>query len=226
MLIARSLASRAPGNEKATLKQAHFLLNPPFTSYFAMLELLSRQALKALRSSLHNSLPNPLRVHLQTRHLHNELAPLSGPPSHANLARRSSASNPNPRRFFAQKAAKLAIDWSKFSHIPDYDVLSTDTYDDMVHSEISKLVGIPYLKEATKDEAGKVAREFDGIVYGQKLRMIFQCVLSIDDKSRWVFFLVHSGSPLTYISTEVSVHPRRKHTLATNSTLGGTSLRS
>jgi hypothetical protein len=118
------------------------------------------------------------------------------------------------------------MDWGKFSKIPDYDVLSTDTYDDMVHSEISKLVGIPYLKEATKDEAGKVARELDGFLYGRKSRMIFPCVLSIDDKARWVFFLVHSGSPLTYISAQVSVHPRRKHTLATNSTLGGTSLRS
>jgi hypothetical protein len=187
-----------------------------------MLKLLSRQALKAPRSAFRRFLPNPLRVPLQIRHLHNESSPFSGPPSHATLARRFSASNSNSRRFFAQKAGKEAIEWSKF---PDYDVLSTDAYDDMIHSEISKLVGIPYLKEATKDEADNVVRELDGFIYGQKIRMIFPCVLSVGDKARWVFFLVHSGSPLTYISAEVSVHPHRKHALATNSTLGGTSLR-
>jgi hypothetical protein len=95
-----------------------------------------------------------------------------------------------------------------------------------LQSEISELVGIPYLKEATKDEADKVAREIRGFLYGRKLRPILPCVLSIDDKSRWVFFVVHSGSPLTYISSQVSVHQHRKNALATNSTLGGTNLRS
>jgi len=35
----------------------------------------------------------------------------------------------------------------------DYDVLITDMNNDTLHSEISKLVDIPYLEEATKDEA-------------------------------------------------------------------------
>ena len=35
----------------------------------------------------------------------------------------------------------------------DYDVLITDIDDHKLHSEISDLVGIPYLKEATKEEA-------------------------------------------------------------------------
>jgi hypothetical protein len=185
-----------------------------------MLSLPSRQALKTLRIPFRSLFPKPLRGPLQTRHLHNEPAPLLGPPSYATLVRRFSASDPNPIRFFTQKAANEAIEPNH------YDVLSTESHDDTLHSEISKLVGIPYLKEATKDEADHVAEEIHGVLYGQKLRMIFPCVLSVEDKARWVFFTVHSGSPLTYISAEVSIHPHGKNTFATNSTLGGTSLRS
>jgi hypothetical protein len=108
----------------------------------------------------------------------------------------------------------------------DYDVLITEVDNDTLHSKISKLVDIPYLKEATKDEADKVAKEVRGFYYGRSLRMIFPCVFSIEDQARWVFFIVDPGVPLTYISTEVSVHPYRKNTLAINSILGSTSLRS
>jgi hypothetical protein len=87
----------------------------------------------------------------------------------------------------------------------DYDVLLTDMDNTILHSEISELVGIPYLKEATKEEADKLAREIQGFVYGRKFREILPCVLSIEDKARWVFFVVDSGAPLTYISTEVSI---------------------
>ena len=143
-----------------------------------MLSLPTRQALKALRNPFRSSFPNPLRGPLQTRHLHNEPAPFLGPLSCATLARRFSASNPNPTRFFTQKAANEAIEPN------NYDVLSTETHDDTLHSEISKLVGIPYLKEATKGEADNVAKKIHGILYGQKLRIIFPCVLSVEDKAR------------------------------------------
>jgi len=199
-----------------------------------MLKLPSRQALKALRNPFRSTLPNPLRVPLQTRHLHNSPAPFSGPPSYATLARRFSASSPSPISYFAQKAAKEAIERGEFVDIhdiggvepKDYDVLLTDIDNDKLHSEISKLVGIPYLKEATKDEADKVAEEIHGFAYGQKFRLIVPCVLGIEDKARWVFFIVGSGAPLTFISTQVSVNPHRKNALATNLTLGCTSLRS
>jgi hypothetical protein len=199
-----------------------------------MLRLPSRQVLKALRNPFRSPLHNPLYDPLQTRHLHNIPTPFSGSPSHATLAQRFSASNPNPIRFFAQKAAKGAIKHGEFVNIHDvggvdpnnYDVLFTETDSDTRHSEISKLVGIPHLKEATKDEADNVADEIHGFLYSQNFRMILPCVLSIEDKALWVFFIVTTGAPLTYISTEVNVHPRRKNALATNSTLGGASLRS
>ena len=107
----------------------------------------------------------------------------------------------------------------------DYDVLLTDMDNHLLHSEISELVGIPYLKKTTKEEADNVVGEIRGFVYGRKFREILPCVLTIHDKARWVFFVVDSAAPLTYISSEVSVHAYRKNTLATNSTLGGTSLR-
>jgi hypothetical protein len=76
-----------------------------------------------------------------------------------------------------------------------------------LQGEISKLAGIPYLKEATKDEADKVANEIRSFYYGRSLRMIFPCILSVTGQARWVFFIVDCGAPLTYISTEVSVRP-------------------
>jgi hypothetical protein len=131
-------------------------------------------------------------------------------------------------------AAKEAIERGEFVDIhdiggvdpKDYDDLITDMDNDTLHSEISKLVDIPYLKEATKGDADKMAREIHGFLYGRKRRMILPCIVGIKDMARWVFFIVNPGAPLTFISTEVSVHPHRKNALATNLTLGSTSLRS
>ena len=141
-----------------------------------MPKLLSRQALKAFRNPFRSPLPNPLRGPLQTRHLHNTPEPpFSGPPSYATIARRFSGLSPNPISFFSQKAAKEAIERGQFVDIHDiggvdpndYDVLITDMDNNTLHSEISKLVDIPYLKEATKDEADKVVTEVRGFLYAR-----------------------------------------------------------
>jgi hypothetical protein len=199
-----------------------------------MLKLLSRQALKALRNPSRGPLPNPLRGPPQRRHFHDALAPpFSGPLSYTTIARHFSASSLNPISFFRQKAAKETIERGEFVDIhdiggvdpKDYDVLFTDMNRDILHSEISKLVDIPYLKEATNPEANEVATEIRGFAYGQKFRLIFPCVLGMNGTARWVFFVVDSGAPLTYISTEVSIHPYRENALATNLTLGSSSLR-
>jgi hypothetical protein len=192
-----------------------------------MLRLPSQQALKALCSSLRNPLRNPprspfrdpLRNPPHACYVHTERAPFLGPPSYRTITQRFSSSNPNPISFFARKDAKEAIERGEFVDIhdiggvdpKDYDVLITDVDNDTLHSEISNLVGIQYLKEATKDEADMVVEDIHGFVYGRKYRMMLPCVLSIEDKARWVFFIVDSGAPLTYISTQVSVHPYRKN---------------
>jgi hypothetical protein len=189
-----------------------------------MLRLPGRQTLRAFCKPL----PSPLRCSHQARHIHRLQAPFSGPPSYATLFQRFSSSNPSPIEYFSRKKAEENIARGKFVDIhdigpvdpKDYDVLITDVTDHTLHNEISDLVGIPYLKEATKEEADKVAESLRGFVYGRKYRMMLPCVLKVEDKAHWVFFLVDGGSPLTYISTQVSVHTYRE-CLTTNTTLGG-----
>jgi hypothetical protein len=93
----------------------------------------------------------------------------------------------------------------------DYDVLITDVNDNKLRTEVSELVGIPYLKEAIKDEANDKVKIGHGIIYGMKQRSIFPCIVSFQDKAHWVFFIVDSGSPLTYLSVQVSVPTCRKN---------------
>ena len=52
----------------------------------------------------------------------------------------------------------------------------------MLHSKISELAGIPYLKEAMKDEVDKVASKLHGFRYGEASRLILPCVLSIKEQ--------------------------------------------
>jgi len=171
-----------------------------------MLRLPRQQALKALRSPLHNT--------LLIRHVHTKPVPFSGPPSYATINRRFS-SEPNPIHFFTEKKAKEAIERGEFIDIhdiggvdpEDHDVIITDmsdyTSDNMLRTDIAELLGIPYLQKATKDEANKKI-EIAGIIYGTKFRMVFPCVVSFEDNARWVFFIVHTGAPLTYLSTHVN----------------------
>jgi hypothetical protein len=187
-----------------------------------MLKLPSRQALKALRNPFRSPFSNPLRGPLQTRYLHDEPIPFSGPPSYATLAQRFSTSNPCPVAFFRLKAAKEASKRGQYVNIfdigrvdpKDYDVLITDIDSNTLQSEISELVDIPYLKEATKDEADKTPIDIHGFVYGWTFRMILPCVLGIQDKARWVFFIVDSGAPSTYISTQVNVSSTQEECLS------------
>jgi hypothetical protein len=46
----------------------------------------------------------------------------------------------------------------------DYDVLITDMNNDTLYSKVSKLMDIPYLKEATRDEADKVVIDVRGFL--------------------------------------------------------------
>ncbi|KAF1808751.1 hypothetical protein P152DRAFT_208066 [Eremomyces bilateralis CBS 781.70] len=173
-----------------------------------MLRLPSRQGLRAFCKSV----PSPLRYPLQARRTHSLQEPFSGPPSYATLFERFSPSNPSPLHYYSRLKAEENIARGTFVDIhdigamdpKDYDVLITDIDDNTLHKEISDRVGIPYLKEATKDEADKVADTIRGFVYGRKFRMILPCALTINEKAHWVFFIVDSGAPLTYISTQVA----------------------
>jgi len=133
-----------------------------------MLGLPRQQALKALRSPLHNTLHYPVRDPLRDplrssifshfrnplliRHAHTKPVPFSGPPSYATINRRFS-SEPNPIHFFADKKANEAIERGQFIDIhaivpmdpEDYDVLMTDMSDNKLRTEIAELLGVPYL---------------------------------------------------------------------------------
>ena len=201
-----------------------------------MLRLPRQQALKALRSPLHNTLHYPVRGPLRDSlrgsflnhfrnpllicHAHTKPVPFSGPPSYATINRRFS-SEPNPIDFFAEKKAKEAIERGEFTDIHDiggvdHDVIITDmsdyTSDNMLRTEIAELLGAPYLQKATKDEANKKIEIATGIIYGTKFRMVFPLVVSFKDNARWVFFIVHTGAPLTYLSTHVSASTYRENT--------------
>ena len=100
----------------------------------------------------------------------------------------------------------------------DYDVLITDMSDNKLRTEIAELLGVPYLQKATKDEANKKIEIATGMTYatsitdGAKFRMVFPCVVSFKDNARWVFFIVDTSAPLTYLSAHVSASTYRENT--------------
>jgi hypothetical protein len=85
----------------------------------------------------------------------------------------------------------------------DIDVFLTEVSDMKLRSEVAAMAGVPYLGEASKDEADKVMETCEGFVYGQ-YRTILPCVVGLGDQARWVFFVVDSSAPATYLSVPVS----------------------
>ena len=73
-----------------------------------------------------------------------------------------------------------------------------------LRSEISERLGIPYLGKATEDGASRVVKYIDSYLYGYKSHPILPCVASSSSETRWVFFIVDTGAPATYLSPQVS----------------------
>jgi hypothetical protein len=172
-----------------------------------MLRLASRRAL----SLFYKPAPS---LSLQARLTHSLQPPFSGPPTYATLFARFSPSNPSPIGYFSQKKAEENISRGIFVGIHEiatnnpneYNVLISDIDNKVLENEISDIVGIQYLKEATNAEADKVLTSIPGFVYGKGYCMILPCVVRIKGKARWVFFIVDSGSLATYISTQASIY--------------------
>ena len=100
----------------------------------------------------------------------------------------------------------------EFDDIHDFsgpDPNHFDVDDSLLRSDISELVGIPYLKEATKDEANEMLETGSCLIYGQHSRLIFPCIVGFEDKAHWVFFIVDTRAPFTYLSRQVSVPTNR-----------------
>lgn len=66
--------------------------------------------------------------------------------------------------------------------------------------------GIPYLEKVTKFEAEKRLEEAIAMLYGTMHRVIFPAVVNHAEKGKahWVYFVIDTGSPLTYLSTQVN----------------------
>jgi hypothetical protein len=165
-----------------------------------MLTLPIKQSLRNLRHPLRNPLRNPLSGSLsntlRTRHVSSWEAPFLGTASYAAMNERFS-SYPRPLILFTEKKEKEAIERGEFVDIHDpsgpdpshFDVLITDVDDCLLRSDISELIGIPYLKEATKDEANQMLETTSGLIYSRHSRLLFPCVVGVENKARWVSLL-------------------------------------
>ncbi len=80
-----------------------------------------------------------------------------------------------------------------------FDVLLTDVHSKDLHEDISNMLDIKYLDIAESDDV----KESSGIVYGPHNRVFVATVVRKSDILRHVHFLVDTGSPFTYICTEV-----------------------
>lgn len=87
----------------------------------------------------------------------------------------------------------------------DYDVLFPDIKHETLETMVAEILGLPYLSEATETEAKTPVRVAHGYTHGRYGRTIFPLVVTYKDEARWVFFILDSGCPRTYLSDQVSL---------------------
>ena len=180
-----------------------------------MFRLLGRQSVKATRRHGYLS-PNGTISRL----VHSVQAPYTGPRTYDTVVRRFS-SDIDPQGYYINKRQEQAKERGEFVDIHDiggpdpnqYDVLISDVDHDKLRHEIAEMVGIPYHSPASKEEAGKVINIGECFIYGRNFRTIFPAVVTHrSGKGLWVFLLVNSGSPMTYLSAQVHNPPGGKST--------------
>ena len=172
-----------------------------------MFRLLSRQTVKALH--------RPGCCLSKLNQLHSLQTPYSGPPNYDTIAQRFSSSNVDPLSFFWLKRQQDAKDRGEFSDIHDvdpeyspdpseYDVLLSDVTHAKLQTSIAEELGIAYLSKASDPK--EVVRVGTGYIHGLHKRTIVPFIVSHGEEARWVFFIVDSGSPWTYLSTHVRLY--------------------
>lgn len=145
-----------------------------------------------------------------SRCIHSGKVPFSGPPSYDTIARRLSPSEIDTRPYFVGKCQQEALTRGKFvihdigRNPKDYDVLIPDTKHETFETSIAEELDIPYLSKATESQDKEVVQVGRGYIYGKTSRGIVPFVVGHNSEARWLFFIVDSGAPLTYISTQVS----------------------
>lgn len=128
-------------------------------------------------------------------------------PSYASIARRL-ASSPDLQVFYIRKMQEEAkargecVDSMEGGlSAKDYDVLITDVSHTTLETTIS---GISYLSPAKSADADAVITVGEGYIHGRSYRLIIPFVVARFDVTRWVFFIVDTGSLWTYLSEQVS----------------------
>lgn len=86
-----------------------------------------------------------------------------------------------------------------------YDTVVSNVNDGMLRTEVSEILGISYLGQAAEDDAKKVVKCIDGQLYSPRCHPIIPCVdRAYSGEARWVFFVVDTTAPVTYLSPQVS----------------------
>ena len=125
------------------------------------------------------------------------------------IAHRFSSSQIDPQTFFTHKRQQDAKDRGEFADIQeggigseDYDILITDISHQKLETTIAEELGIPYLSQVAVADAKEVVEIGEGYIRGDTVRPIVPLVVSHKDEARWVFFIVDTGAPLTYLSAQ------------------------
>lgn len=84
----------------------------------------------------------------------------------------------------------------------EYDITIPDISHETLQHRVSEKLGIDYLSEAF-DEAKKPVSMCNGYIFGRNKRPMVALVVSHGGEYRWVFFVVDTGSPWTYVSRQV-----------------------
>ncbi|PUU73966.1 hypothetical protein B9Z19DRAFT_1134108 [Tuber borchii] len=82
------------------------------------------------------------------------------------------------------------------------DVLLLDVTEDIYAGDISRLMGVSYLSQAPDLLARDLPVEVGAIIYGPNGRTITSLIVTYKGNSRWVFFLIDTGAPKTFLSLE------------------------
>ncbi|KAI5805041.1 hypothetical protein EDC01DRAFT_725611 [Geopyxis carbonaria] len=149
----------------------------------------------ASRKGLARAVPRP------SLHLSNSPAPRN--PSSATLVRRLSPA-PIPHLHPPRKLQQDAYVNTPETSGPDPSEILDITPSNLRHA-IAELVGVRYHAAATPEAAKEVAETAKCWLFSGQLRPVFPAVVAASGvQARWVFFVVDTAAPLTYLSSQTS----------------------
>ena len=142
-----------------------------------------------------------------SHYVHSRQAPYSGPAGRDKISRRlSSHLTRKHRREAKERGEYVDIHAIGGTDPGEYDDLTTDMKD-IKHQALENIVeglGIPYPSRVGEAEAKALVKVGNGYIHGLKSRAIAPFIVGHQDEARWVFFILATGAPLTYLSDQVS----------------------